>query len=347
MKMQQSRHLAAFLPLLLLVAVGPLPVLSVLSCPVIGETFANQNPRLDTIDPIKRVSDTSGLVFSQSQVGPRSGAPILFGLGDKGDGNRIFVWDSSTGERLMTLTFDERIIQNEDWEDISLGSCGLPLQFEDPGLPQSQYSCLYVGDFGSNTAGDSGGRRDGRNGVLPRIIKIVEPRLEDFQDQEIIPTSYYSILEFDYRHPTSPTAYANCETMFLDHAGWGSTDGNKIGDIYLVTKWGGNDANPNADMFRKTRLFHIPTSAWPSSSNCADIIQYSPEAVGDYNSTLNLVETPSIIGMDEEENQVDEEYYEVTGGQLFGHEWRSGDMSFDGTLIGLGTRENAFMFLRW
>jgi hypothetical protein len=289
-------------------------------CPSIGETYIGDD-RLDTVDPIKRVSDTSGLAFSPTQISPLTGAPVIFGLGDKGDGERIFVWDSSNGARLLTLHLDARVVTNTDWEAMTIGSCGT--------LGETFWSCLYVGDFGSNTAGDSGGGRDGRNGVPTRIIRIREPKLEDFDDQDVIPTSYYSILEFDYLHETSPTIWANCETMFIDHTGWGT--GGSTGDVYLVTKWGGRKENPNADFYTKTRVFKIPVTAWPTS-DCASVATYSPEAVGEYE--LNLTEA----------NLGD---YAVTSGQLFGKEWRGGEMSFEGTLIGLGTREDAHIFLRW
>lgn len=93
--------------------------------------------------------------------------------------------------------------------------------------------CIYIGDVGDNTGRSSGGKRSRRDGSEPyRILKIKEPDLQEFANNE----SYFSILPFDYMHPSSPTDYAYSEAIFLDHARWG--EGGAIGDIYVIMKWG-------------------------------------------------------------------------------------------------------------
>ena len=60
----------------------------------------------DTFDPVERFSELSGLALSKQQVGP-SGDPIFFGVNDKGGEARLGVWDSGTGQRLLTLNVPE------------------------------------------------------------------------------------------------------------------------------------------------------------------------------------------------------------------------------------------------
>ena len=288
-------------------------------CPLLGRVFVGQN-RLDTADPIKPVGELSGLALSPTQVGPTSGSPLLFAIGDGGSLERIGIWDSATGERLLSLRLDNNTVINKDWEGVTMGSCG---------ITGPQDTCLYVMDGGDNTAKTSSGsrsQRDGGDNEYPySILKIREPKIEDFQDNEMIPKSYYSILEYNYMHPTSPTIYADCETIFLDHAGWGG-ENESIGDIYLVPKWEASDT------LSKNRLFKIPVDAWPDTY-CASRASYSPQVIGSYQYKL-------IAGAGIFDDPI------VSEGQLMGSEWRTGEMSFDGTMIGLGTNDDAFVFLR-
>jgi len=251
---------------------------------------------------------------SPTQTGP-SGEPIVWGFGDGGDGRRIFAWDTADGSRQKTLLIRTDIVDNVDWESMTIGSCG------SIGVDES---CLYVVDSGDNTARTSGGRRSQRAGKPYRILKIKEPNLSDFEDQDHVPITYISALEYDYLSDSSPTDFADSEASFIDHVGWGE-DG-AIGDLYIVTKWSlGRQGIAASKAIELTRAFKIPADAWPTTT-CAALGFYSPEAVGSYESTL--------------EGEV------VTGGQIMGREWRGGEMSYDGTLIALSDTETASIFLR-
>lgn len=135
--------------------------------------------------------------------------------------------------------------------------------------------------------------------------------MQQFSNNDTIPASHLSVLPYDYMHPSSPTNFADCEAMFLDHVGWGE-DGAS-GDLYLVTKWGFDERD-------LARVFKIPASAWPSELNNSVGNLYSPEVVGTYPKS---------------------------GGSLqVSWWWTRADMSFDGTVIALGEDESTFLFLR-
>jgi hypothetical protein len=291
-----------------------------ISCPQIGATYNatkenGQNLRLDTRDPIGRYGELSGLGFSPTQKGP-SGDPVIFSFSDGGSGERLGMWDSKTGERLMTFQIHNTTTINWDWEAMTIGSCGNTGESD---------TCIYIADTGDNTARASGGRRTARASFIPRILKIKEPMLEDFEDTDYIPDSYISILTIDYLHSTSPTEYADVEAIFVDHTGWG--EGGTIGDMYLVSKWDRN-RNRYLDL---TRLFKIPPSAWPDKYDVATT-HFSPFAVGHYDW--------------KGEEDASGRYTYVTDGQLMGMTWRGGEMSYDGTLIALSTTVNSTIFLR-
>lgn len=74
-------------------------------------------------------------------------------------------------------------------------------------------------DAGDNQARTSNGKR-GRSNY--QILKVREPRMDEYDDNDKIPGSKMARLRFDYRHSSSPTNHADCEAMFLDHTGWGS-----------------------------------------------------------------------------------------------------------------------------
>eukprot|EP00980_Cylindrotheca_fusiformis_P008127 scaffold1727_cov133-Cylindrotheca_fusiformis.AAC.30 len=292
-------------------------VVSATSCPRIKDTWnatkANGDKlRMDTKDGEGRYGEISGVNFSPTQKGP-SGDPAIFSFSDGGAGARIGMWDSKTGERLLTLLLNSDMTINWDWESMSIGSCGNTGRSD---------TCLYIADTGDNTARASGGRRTSRDGYLPRIMKIKEPKLGDFNDLDVIPDSHISVLTIDYRHSSSPTKYADMEAMFIDYTGWGE-DG-RIGDLYMITKWGGRRSQT------LTRLFKIPPNVWPNEYNMK-VSHYSPFAVGHYD------------WQGYEDNAGDTV---VTDGQLLGNVWVGADMSLDGTLITLSTTKFSAMFLR-
>ncbi len=226
-------------------------------CPILGTTDAN------TAIQSNDFGEISGLAISPSQVSPATGAPVLFVINDSGGGSRLGLFDSATGKRLLTVLVPT---SNSDWESMSIGSCG---------VTDMNKTCIYIADTGDNRARLSGGdfsRRESRY----KIVRIEEPLLGDFVDNEMIPDSYVSILRFSYRSESSPTNSADSEAMFVDNAGWG--DGGAIGDLYLVTKWDESDART------KTRLFKIPTEIWLDTTE-----RYEPEAVGSYDGGGDLM----------------------------------------------------------
>ena len=269
-------------------------------CPRIVST--TQNTRLQSSDPVKNFNEISGLALSPTQTAP-SGDPLLFGINDGGGGERLGMFNSATGRRLLTLKLPINVFPNKDWESMTIGSCG------STGVNRT---CLYIADIGDNTARSSNGSRTSRNATTPyRILKMKEPVLKDFSaTNNVIPMSYLSILTFNYLDPLSPTRYADCEAMFLDHTGWGN--GGRIGDLYLVTKWDENKKRSN------NRLFKIPASAWPSSMGGSRTVAFSPKAVGRYNEEDGLMQNT----------------------------WTEADATFDGTLIALGTMYKNYVFLR-
>jgi len=301
-KMRKTRILVVQLLLLHLTASSAqLELVQRPICPSIG--YTTQSTRLQSWDPVKSFTEISGLALSPTQDAP-SGDPVLFGVSDGGGGERLGMFDSSTGQRLLTLELPSGIFTNKDWESMAIGSCG------STGINET---CLYIGDIGDNTARTNSGRRTSRGSSTPyRILKIREPLLKDFTaSNNVIPMSDLSILTFNYRDASSPTDYSDCESMFLDHQGWGQ--GGSIGDLYLVTKWGQNNRKQN------NRLFKIPASAWPVVMDGSMTVSYSPQAVATY---------------------ID------TNGGLMQHTWTEADATFDGTLIALGTIEGNYIFLR-
>jgi hypothetical protein len=224
-------------------------------------------------------------------------------------GERIGIWDSATGERLLTVRLPNTTtdVINEDWESMSVGPCG---SFEG--------TCIYIADTGDNTARSSSGRRSQR--IYPyRILKIIEPDWRQYQDDEELPLNSITVLPFDYMHPDSPKPYADSEGSFVDYTGWGNDEGdgsNQIGDYYLITKW---DFKDTANL---TRVYKIPVNVWPSESGVNITTPYSPKPVGIYPD------------------------HGPYGNDVGNMTIRRADMSNDGTLIALGDVVITRLFLR-
>jgi len=334
--MLPTRVISIFLPLYLRLSYILPKTEAKFTCPTLGRKYQNVDGdnneiRLDTRDPVRRVGEISGLAFSPSQKAP-SGENVIYAMGDGGALERIGIWDPLTGERLMTLQISNTTTTNQDWEAMTIGSCG------NTGVEET---CLYIMDAGDNTARNSNGKRSRRETLqVPyRLLKIKEPILSDYEDNGFINASEISILNFDYFHESSPTSYADCETMFLDHKGWGEDD--DIGDIYLVTKWNRQHS------LGKTRLFKIPPFAWPDTYD-ASVGHYSPPIAGnDINYMWTSVERENRNDIVEQTDWVaGTGYTTITGGQLMGQQWRGGEMSFDGSMIALGSTSNLTIFLR-
>ena len=66
-------------------------------------------------------NEISGIAFSLTIQAP-SGEPVLYGINDGGNGERLVIWDSGTGQRLRTLRIPN--VVNTDWEDLTIGTCG-------------------------------------------------------------------------------------------------------------------------------------------------------------------------------------------------------------------------------
>lgn len=254
----------------------------------------------------QRFNEISGLAFSPTTISPISGEPVLYAINDSGGGKRLGIFDSGTGERILTLRLSA-LPSSRDWESMAIGSCGT----EVPGGSDSNEqipSCLYIADIGDNLARGTSGDESGRNRSPYRIYKIKEPQLDMFSENDEIPSSHMSVMDYDYQHSSSPTSFADCEAVFLDHTGWGNND-EAVGDMYLVTKW--DLSGTDAAIF--TRLFRIPASAWTEYTDRV----YSPTVVGTYDST-----------------------------SLLGKRWTRGDMAFDGTTIALGDYYYSYLFPR-
>jgi hypothetical protein len=322
-------------------------------CPVVGAS--TNDTIIDTRDPIVRFGEISGMCLSYTYMAP-SGQPILYAAADGGGGTcrvhkqvtsldrccivpygahssaffflfslckrtflffffflgeRIGIWDSATGERLLTVRLPNTttdVFNNEDWESMAVGPCGSFVG-----------TCIYIADTGDNTARASSGRRSQR--INPyRILKIIEPDWQQYQDNEELPLESITVLPFDYLHPDSPKPYADSEGSFIDYTGWGNDDdgesSNNVGDFYIVTKW------DSKDTVNLTRIFKIPVNVWPSESGVNITMPYSPEPVGTY---------------------PDNGPY---GNDVGNMTIRRADMSYDGTLIALGDVIMTRLFLR-
>lgn len=61
---------------------------------------------LDTYDPIIRYSELSGVALSRTSFSDL-GNPVLYAMSDMGGGDRLGLWDSGTGQRLLSLQLPE------------------------------------------------------------------------------------------------------------------------------------------------------------------------------------------------------------------------------------------------
>jgi Hint module len=242
-------------------------------CPSIGE-ITNDRIKLQADDPNGSFGfwSVSGLAVSRLQTGP-SGEPIVYAVNDRGglsSENRLGVFDSGTGERLLTLQLSPGLPPGVDFESMTIGSCTWGATIS---------TCLYIGDIGDNTGRASRGTKSGRGDIPYRIFKMIEPVWTDFADNDIIQGNDFEILDFDYRHPSSTSPFADSEALFADH--------NSSGDVYLITKWNSVDRT-------LTRLFKIPGSAW--TSNTASV--YSPEAYKVGNTLMTKTLTRAEMSFD-------------------------------------------------
>mmetsp|Transcript_22291 Transcript_22291/g.55083 ORF Transcript_22291/g.55083 Transcript_22291/m.55083 type:complete len:519 (+) Transcript_22291:63-1619(+) len=278
------------------------------TCPVVDNIDHSTTLQIsDPFHPLDDWNEVSGTAISPTQVGP-SGFPVIFGHNDGPSNLKAFAaWDSGTGKRLKTInlaTNDSSIpLFHEDWEDMTIGKCG----------PETDEDCIYLADTGDNKAQGSGLKTQRSTNRPYTIYKIREPILGNIFDNTVLSVEEnVSILQFDYSHATSPTAYANCEAIFADHAGWGN-DG-AIGDLYLVTKWNVERSK------RLNRLFKIPASAWPEGFG--KVATYSPYTVGEYANNNN------------------------SPGSFYNFTWTGADMALDGTQIALTWTNETHVFRR-
>ena len=143
---------------------------------------------------------------------------------------------------------------------MSIGSCG-----------NANGTCIYIADTGDNEARTTVGQTSQRSQAY-RILKFKEPNWKLYTDGSMLPSSEIEVLEFNYLHASSPTPFADSESMFVDHAGWGAE--KNVGDLYVITKW------DNVARYTYPRVFYIPVSAWGTG------ITYSPEAISNGNALL-------------------------------------------------------------
>lgn len=131
------------------------------------------------------INEVSGLAVS------RRFPNILYVHNDSGDGPFIYAILANTGEVKSKIEITGAI--HNDWEDIAYGVC-----------PGEGY-CIYIGDFGGNTA----------NGSRNVIYRVKEPlHLNESQNVTIDATITFTWTEID------------CEIIMVDPEG----------EIYLVSK---------------------------------------------------------------------------------------------------------------
>jgi len=296
-------------------------------CPRVGTT--DKDVHIET-PYYSNMKELSGLSLSQSQT-TADGHPIFFAVSDSGAGPVLGMWNGKTGQLLRQLKVVG--VENQDWEDMALGSCGnLPATATGNGASSSRTTgkrknkhkkdqqCLYIGDIGDNNARTSDGRLTSRANGVYRIYKMLEPQLGDlstsgiYGNQTQIELPVLQTLYFDYSHPSSPTAHADSEAIFLDHTGWGEDE--EVGDIYVMTKW---NAGTTGTADRLNRIFRIPVTVWGSYD--IEETPYPVEAIGSYSGVKS-------------------------NKGIMGRTWNRADMSADGTLISLGASLQSHFFLR-
>ena len=70
-----------------------------------ADTF-DASVNIDSYDAVMRFDEISGIALSKQYVSD-AGNPVLYGMSDIGGGDRLGVWDSVTGERLVSLEIPE------------------------------------------------------------------------------------------------------------------------------------------------------------------------------------------------------------------------------------------------
>jgi hypothetical protein len=245
-------------------------------CPVVTNLDFSTTIEIEDPNVAREWNELSGLAVSPTQASP-SGHSILWGHNDgrdRGDfGTNLAAWDPVTGKRLMTFQLEFNVtsnppVYNQDWEDMTIGSCGNTGPSE---------TCLYIADTGDNRASTVVGATTRPEDRPYRLYKIREPVWSDYIQTKatnlnlhvkLDTNKFVTSLTLDYSHPTSPSDTVNSEAIFLDHVGWGN--GAQVGDLYIVAK-----SRVNAG------VYHVPASAWPTGNNKE--AHYSPSRVkGDY-----------------------------------------------------------------
>lgn len=178
-----------------------------------------------------RFPEISFLAISQQKV---NGETVIW-LGNDGRTAEIAAFALESGRRLRTVSLGSTpgLDADRDWESIALAPCG----------PDSLKRCLYIGDTGNNAARQSSGS-SGRS--RQQILKLEEP----FVDGRNEPINVM-VMNYDFKHASSPTSRADCEGLFVDETG--DEAGGEPGDVYIVTKWDTKDVD-------KTRLFKFPVA---------------------------------------------------------------------------------------
>jgi len=76
---------------------------SAVICPVVQAV--DTATTIDTFDPVDRFTELSGLALSSTRY--NNGNPVLYGVNDIGHEARLGVFDSATGQRLISLRVPE------------------------------------------------------------------------------------------------------------------------------------------------------------------------------------------------------------------------------------------------
>jgi len=272
----------------------------------IGNSTNEQSTRLQSKDfySSKGFWGISGIALSRYQEAP-SGEPILYVVNDRGGSRRrqkirLGIYDSGTGERLLTLRLTSLPFPF-DVESMTIGPCNTittipndnrtnnnnkdnPISSTSSSSTSSlsSSSCIYVGDTGDNRARRSHGLRSGRKRGRYCIYQLREPIWQHYSDNDEYrddgrnANNYHKVLMFNYHHESSPIQYADSETLFLDHASPSFSP-----DLYLVTKW-----SRRLDRRSFTRLYKIPSSAWNIATTSLSSLSYF---AGEENNEKNTI----------------------------------------------------------
>lgn len=139
----------------------------------------------------KNLQEISGLVTG------RKNPEMVYFVEDRSNKNEVYLF-SHFGEKFGKIMLDG--VENIDWEDIAIG----------PGHEEGE-QYIYVADIG-----DNGAIRDNI-----RIIRFIEPQIEDFENDEL------AIQDFDIITLKYPDGARDAETLLLDP---------KTLDLIIITK---------------------------------------------------------------------------------------------------------------